>query len=81
MALNTQVVLPIGIHETERQPVFRFVLSYVDPGVGPTVLQLALAGTVGIGALVKLRWQSVEKALGREDEPVAVPEKAAEPTR
>ena len=61
--------------------MFRFVLAYVDPGVGATVLQLALAGTVGIGALVKLRWQSIKKAFGRDDEPVAIPEKATEPTR
>lgn len=61
--------------------MFRFVYAYVDPGVGATVLQLALAGTVGVGALVKLRWQSIKRAFGRDDESVAIPEKATESTR
>jgi len=42
-------------------------LAYLDPGAGATILQLVLAGTVGIGALVKLRWQSIKKAVGRGD--------------
>lgn len=58
--------------------MFRFVYAYVDPGVGATVLQLALAGTVGIGALVKLRWQNIKKAVGRDEESVAIPEKITE---
>ena len=59
--------------------MFRTVLAYVDPGVGATVLQLALAGTVGVGALVKLRWRSIKKALGREeDASTATPEEATE---
>jgi hypothetical protein len=58
--------------------VFNSVLAYVDPGVGATVVQLVLAGTVGIGALVKLRWKSVKKSLGGSDEQVAIPEKASE---
>jgi hypothetical protein len=58
--------------------VFKSVFAYVDPGVGATVLQLALAGTVGVGALVKLRWKSVKRALGRSDEPATVPEKVPE---
>ena len=59
----------------------RFVFAYVDPGVGATVLQLALAGTVGIGALVKLRWQNIKKAVGRDEESVAIPEKITEPNQ
>lgn len=58
--------------------MFKSVFAYVDPGVGATVLQLALAGTVGIGALVKLRWKSVKRAFGRSDESVTTPEKATE---
>ena len=41
------------------------LLAYVDPGVGATVMQLVLAGAVGIGALVKLRWESVKGLLAR----------------
>lgn len=55
-----------------------FLIAYVDPGVSATVLQVVLAGTVGVGALVKLRWQSIKKTFGREDEPAAVTEKATE---
>ena len=58
--------------------MFRSVFAYLDPGVGATVVQLVLAGTVGIGALVKLRWKSVKRALGGSDEQVAIPEKATE---
>ena len=63
----------------ERQSVFNSVFAYVDPGVGATVLQLALAGTVCVGALVKLRWKSVKRVVGRRDEPAATPEKVTEP--
>ena len=76
--LNLCASLPIGLYGPERQTVFGFVFGYVDPGVGATVLQLALAGTVGIGALVKLRWQSIKKALGRGGEPVTTPEEVTE---
>jgi hypothetical protein len=58
--------------------VFNSVFAYVDPGVGATVVQLVLAGTVGVGALVKLRWKSFKGALGGNDEQVANSEKATE---
>ena len=62
--------------------MFRTVFAYVDPGVGATVVQLALAGTVGVGALVKLRWRSIKKALGREDDAsTTTPEEATESPR
>jgi hypothetical protein len=78
-ALNVGGFLPIGLHSSERHLVFRTVLAYVDPGVGATILQLALAGTVGVGALVKLRWRSIKKALGREEDvSTATPEEATE---
>ena len=40
-------------------------LAYVDPGVGATVMQLVLAGVVGIGALVKMRWEKVKSLFSR----------------
>lgn len=58
--------------------MFRSVFAYLDPGVGATLIQLVLAGTVGIGALIKLRWNSVKKIFGRDDEPVMVPEEVSE---
>lgn len=61
--------------------MFRFVIAYVDPGIGATALQLVLAGTVGIGALVKLRWQSIKQAFGKGDEPIVTSDESAELTR
>jgi hypothetical protein len=42
-------------------------IGYVDPGTGATLVQLALAGTVGIGAIVRLKWASIQSMLGRSD--------------
>lgn len=41
------------------------IIGYVDPGVGATLMQLILAGTVGIGVIVKLKWRSIRSLLGR----------------
>ena len=52
-------------------------LAYIDPGVGATVIQLVLVGVVGIGALVKLRWQQIKRFVNRREsdsEPEAVPD-------
>lgn len=35
------------------------LFAYLDPGTGATLMQLMLAGTVGIGALVRLKWESI----------------------
>ncbi|MFV1961811.1 MAG: hypothetical protein ACC658_08245 [Acidimicrobiia bacterium] len=39
--------------------------AYVDPGAGATLMQLVLAGTVGIGAIVKLKWHSIRSLFRR----------------
>lgn len=54
--------------------MFRLVFAYLDPAIGATVIQLVLAGFVGIGAVVKLRWKSIKKAFGRGDQQVVIPE-------
>jgi len=41
------------------------VLGYLDPGTGATLMQLVLAGTVGIGAIIKLKWNSIRSLFGR----------------
>ncbi len=46
------------------EPVF----SYLDPGTGATLLQLALAGTAGIAAASKLRMNKIKRRLGRDEE-------------
>jgi hypothetical protein len=42
-------------------------LAYVDPGTGATMMQLVLAGTVGISAIVKLKWNSIRALFQRSD--------------
>jgi hypothetical protein len=41
------------------------ILGYVDPGTGATIMQLVLAGTVGIGAIVRLKWNSIRSLARR----------------
>lgn len=41
------------------------IIGYVDPGVGATLMQLILAGTVGIGVIFKLKWRSIRSLLSR----------------
>jgi hypothetical protein len=41
------------------------LFAYIDPGTGATLTQLLLAGTVGIGAIVKLKWNSIRALFSR----------------
>lgn len=41
------------------------IIAYVDPGAGATLMQLVLAGTVGVGAIIKLKWHSIRSLFGR----------------
>lgn len=43
-------------------------LGYVDPGTTATLMQLVLAGVVGISALIKLKWHQI-KRIFRSAEP------------
>ena len=40
-------------------------LGYIDPGTGATITQLLLAGTVGVAAVVKLKWHSIRSFFSR----------------
>jgi hypothetical protein len=42
------------------------ILLYLDPGTGATLAQLALAGTAGIAAAVKLRMNKIKRRLNNE---------------
>lgn len=42
--------------------------SYLDPGTGATLVQLALAGTAGIAAAGKLRMNKIKRRLARDVE-------------
>ena len=42
------------------------VVLYLDPGTGATLVQLALAGTVGLAAAGKLHMNKIKRRLERE---------------
>lgn len=54
--------------------------AYLDPGSTATILQLTIAGTAGIAAVVKMKWHSIkglfastsDTALETEDVPESV---------
>lgn len=43
------------------------IFMYVDPGTGATLTQLLLAGSVGVAAVVKLKWYSIKSFFNRSD--------------
>jgi len=45
-----------------------WIVGYLDPGTGATLTQLVLAGTVGIGAIIKLKWHSIRSLFGRSSD-------------
>ena len=36
------------------------IVAYLDPGSTATILQLTIAGTAGIAAILKLKWNSIK---------------------
>ena len=43
------------------------MFGYIDPAAGATIMQLVVAGTVGIGAVVKLKWHTIRGFFNRPD--------------
>jgi hypothetical protein len=43
------------------------IIGYVDPGTTATLMQLALAGAVGISALIKLKWHQIKRSFSRTE--------------
>jgi len=43
------------------------MFGYIDPASGATIMQLVVAGTVGIGAVVKLKWHTIRGFLDRSN--------------
>ena len=39
--------------------------AYIDPGTGTYVLQLAMAGVLGVAFSIKLGWQRLKASAGR----------------
>jgi hypothetical protein len=44
-----------------------FMFGYIDPAAGATIMQLVVAGTVGIGAVVRLKWHTIRGFFDRSD--------------
>jgi hypothetical protein len=44
-----------------------FMFGYIDPGTGATMMQLVVAGTAGIGIVVKLKWHKIRGFFDRSD--------------
>jgi len=60
------------------------VLLYLDPGTGATLVQLALAGTVGLAAAGKLHMNKIKRRLERDsatelDQPQEQPNEESAP--
>jgi len=49
------------------------IFGYIDPAVGATIAQLVVAGTVGVGAVLKLKWRSIRGFFGRDNPPANGP--------
>lgn len=49
--------------------IVKALLGYVDPGVGATLAQLALAGTAGIVAAGRLRLKRLRRRSGSTEQP------------
>ncbi len=43
------------------------MFGYIDPAAGATIMQLVVAGTVGIGAVVKLKWHTIRGFFDKSD--------------
>ena len=43
------------------------MFGYIDPAAGATIMQLMVAGTVGVGAVVKLKWHTISGYFNRAD--------------
>ena len=43
------------------------MFGYIDPAAGATIMQLIVAGTVGVGAVVKLKWHTISGYFNRAD--------------
>lgn len=48
--------------------IFFRPLLYLDPGTGSFIIQLLLAGLIGIGVAVKVYWNKIETFFNRNKE-------------
>jgi hypothetical protein len=50
---------------------FPVLFAYIDPGTGSFVLQLALAGLLGVGHTIRRFWARITRLFGRSSAPIA----------
>jgi hypothetical protein len=41
---------------------------YLDPGAGSIILQVLLAGVLGIGIVARIFWKRIKSLFGKKDE-------------
>ena len=67
------------MYQHERARVTQPIFAYLDPGSTATILQLAVAGTAGIAAVVKLKWHRIKGIFDSRTETADESEEATEP--
>jgi hypothetical protein len=63
----SETVLKAEARTVEELPLEGYMFGYIDPAAGATIMQLIVAGTVGIGAVVKLKWHTIRKVFVRSN--------------
>lgn len=43
------------------------VISYLDPGTGSMIIQLAIASFVAAGAFIKIKWNAIKKHFSKNE--------------
>ena len=43
------------------------VISYLDPGTGSLIIQLAIATFVGAGAFISIKWAAIKKHFSKSE--------------
>lgn len=46
-----------------------YLFAYLDPGAGSMILQMILAGILGLSYTIKLYWRRIVRFVRREKEP------------
>jgi cbb3-type cytochrome oxidase subunit 3 len=41
---------------------------YLDPGFGSMILQLVLAGILGVGVIIRIFWKRIKRIFGKKEE-------------
>jgi len=47
--------------------VLIYMAAYLDPGSGSILIQMILAGVLGLGVLLRLQWNRIKALFGKKD--------------